>query len=233
MLARYIYRHSRYFTLFIVCVIAVGITSFRSIARQEDPSLTNFVGSITAFYPGASPDRVEALVTRPLEQELRKIPEIDELWSTSASGVSQTTIRLFDTLPAEAMELAWSEIRDAMTEAARQFPTGAGEPDFDNDRMSSFTAIVALSAQGTDDIPLPLLGRLAADFADRAKRGAGSGRWWCSTRPGASPVWPPCSPRTRRPWWPAGSACNRWPPRCRPRMPKSPPVAPPGRAPIC
>ena len=169
MLARYIYRHSRYFTLFIVCVIAVGITSFRSIARQEDPSLTNFVGTITVFYPGATPDRVEALVTRPLEQELRKIPEIDELWSTSTSGVSQTTIRLFDTLPADAMELAWSEIRDAMTEAARQFPAGAGEPDFDNDRMSSFTAIVALSTQGTEDMPLPLLGRLAEEFADRAR----------------------------------------------------------------
>ena len=79
MLARYIFRHSRYFTLIIVCVIAVGITSIRSISRQEDPTLTNFVGSITTFYPGATPDRVEALVTRPLEDELRKIAEIDEL----------------------------------------------------------------------------------------------------------------------------------------------------------
>ena len=87
MLARYIYRNSRYFTLFIVCVLAVGITSFRSIARQEDPTLTNFIGSITTFFPGSTPDRVEALVTRPLEDELRKIPEIDELWSTSTSGV--------------------------------------------------------------------------------------------------------------------------------------------------
>ncbi len=169
MLARYIYRHSRYFTLFIVCVIAVGITSFRSIARQEDPTLTNFVGSITTFYPGATPDRVETLITRPLEDELRKIPEIDELWSTSTSGVSLTTIRLFDTLSEEALELAWSEIRDAMAEASRQFPAGAGEPDFDNDRMSSFTAIVALSTEGAGDMPLSMLGRLAEDFADRAR----------------------------------------------------------------
>jgi len=169
MLARYIYRHSRYFTLFIVCVIAVGIASFRSISRQEDPTLTNFVGSITTFYPGATPDRVEALVTRPLEDELRRIAEIDELWSTSSSGVSVLNIRLVDTLPDAALEIAWSEIRDATDDAARKFPAGAGKPDFDNDRLLSFTAIVALSSSTGEDMPLSLLGRLAADLADQAR----------------------------------------------------------------
>lgn len=169
MLARYIFRHSRYFTLIIVCVLAVGITSFRSISRQEDPTMTNFVGSITTFYPGSTPDRVEALVTRPLEDELRKIPEIDELSSVSTSGVSAITIRLLKQLPADELERIWSEVRDAMTEAARQFPAGTGEPDFDNDRMSSFTAIVALSSSGPEDMPLSLLSRLAQDFADRAR----------------------------------------------------------------
>ncbi len=169
MLARYIFGHSRYFTLIIVCVVAVGLASVRSISRQEDPTLTNFVASITTFYPGATPDRVEALVTRPLEDELRKIPEIDELSSTSTSGVSAIRIRLYDDLPDEELERGWSEIRDAMTEASRQFPAGAGEPDFDNDRMSSFTAIVALSSSAPEDMPLSLLSRMADDFADRAR----------------------------------------------------------------
>ena len=112
MFARFIYNHSRYFALIIVCVIAVGITSFRSIARQEDPTLTNFIATITVFYPGASPDRVEALVTRPLEDELREISEIDELRSISSSGVSFFNIRLLDTLAEDQLERAWS--RSAM-----------------------------------------------------------------------------------------------------------------------
>ena len=169
MFARYIFRHSRYFTLIIICVLAIGISSFSSIARQEDPTLTNFVGSITTFYPGATPDRVEALVTRPLEDELRKIPEIDELTSISTSGVSAVNILLVKSLPADVLERIWSEIRDAISEATRQFPAGVGEPDFDHDRMSSFTAIVALSSAGPEDMELSLLGRLAADFADRAR----------------------------------------------------------------
>lgn len=169
MLARYIFNHSRYFTLIIICVVAVGITSFRSIARQEDPTLMNFIGTITTFYPGATPDRVEALVTRPLEDELRKISEIDELRSTSSGGVSFVTIKLLDTLPDDALERAWSEVRDAMADASTQFPAGAGEPDFDNDRLTSFTAIVAFSSATAHDMPLSLLNRLAQDFADQAR----------------------------------------------------------------
>ena len=79
MLAQLIFHHQRYFTLVILCVLAVGINSFRNIPRQEEPTLTNFAGTITTFYPGATPDRVEALVTKPLEDELRRISELDKL----------------------------------------------------------------------------------------------------------------------------------------------------------
>jgi multidrug efflux pump subunit AcrB len=169
VLARYIYKHARYFTLIVFCVIAVGITSFNSIARQEDPSLTNFVGTVTTFYPGATPDRVEALVTRPLEDELREISEIDEIQSTSSGNVSFLNIMLIDSLPPEALERAWAEVRDALADAALRFPQGVGEPVFDNDRLTSFTTIVALSSSTDNDMPLSLLNRLAQDFADRAR----------------------------------------------------------------
>ncbi len=169
MFASIIFRHSRYFALIIVSVIAVGITSLHSIPRQEDPALTNFVGTVTTFVPGATPDRVEALVTRPLEDELREISEIDELSSISSSGVSLLTIRLLDTLSAETLERVWSEVRDAIADAATEFPAGTGDPVFDNNRLTSFTAIVAFSSTHAEDIPLSVLGRLAGDFADRAR----------------------------------------------------------------
>tara|TARA_R110002110_G_scaffold66978_1_gene183098 strand:- start:197555 stop:200689 length:3135 start_codon:yes stop_codon:yes gene_type:complete len=169
MLARFIFRHARYVALIIICSIAVGISSFNSIARQEDPSLMNFVATITTFYPGSTPDRVEALITRPLEDELREISEIDELRSTSSSGVSFLNIALQDTLSDSELERVWSEVRDAMTDAANGFPAGASSPSFDNNRLNAFTAIVALSPAGDTDVPLSLINRLAQDFADKAR----------------------------------------------------------------
>ena len=104
MLARYIYRHARYFTLIVIATVFVGLNSFSAISRQEDPSLTNFRASITTFYPGATPDRVEALVTRPLEDELRSIAEIEEIESISSTGVSFITVKLSWVLPKSDFE---------------------------------------------------------------------------------------------------------------------------------
>ena len=169
MFARYLYKHSRYVTLVVICIIAVGITSFNSIARQEDPTLQNFVGTITTFYPSATPDRVEALVTRPLEDELRQISEIEWLRTASGGGVSFVNMRLKDNLTNEGRERAWTEVRDAISDASPQFPTGVAKPLFDNDRLNSFTAIVALSSSTSQDMSLSVLNRLTQDFVDRAK----------------------------------------------------------------
>ncbi len=169
MIARHIYTHPRYFMLVILCVVAVGVTSFRSIPRQEDPTLMNFVATITTMYPGAAPDRVEALVTRPLEDELREMSEIEWIQSGSSSGISAITLKLDDTLSGEELERAWSEARDAINNVTPRFPPGVGEPVFDNDRLTSFTTIVALSSSTEEDMPLSLLSRLAQGFADKAR----------------------------------------------------------------
>ena len=174
MLARHLYRHARYFALIIISALAVGMNSFNSISRQEDPELTNFVGNITTFFPGATPDRVEALVTRPLEDELRQIAEIEELDSTSSSGVSFISIRLQYALSDYDLERVWSEIRDAMADTARNFPQGVLPPEFDNDRTSSFSMIVAFSAADDSTAPLSILNRIAQDFADQARNLAGT-----------------------------------------------------------
>ncbi|KZX60185.1 acriflavine resistance protein B [Halioglobus sp. HI00S01] len=169
MFAQYIFKHPRYFALLIISVFAVGINSFSNIPRQEEPTLTNFGGTVLTFYPGATPDRVEALVTKPLEDELRKISELDKLMTTSSSGVSSMQVRLDDTLPDHELERVWSEVRDALSDAYALFPPGVGIPTLDTDRFQSFNAIVAMSGRDDADIPLSLLGRMAEDLADRAR----------------------------------------------------------------
>ncbi len=176
MLARILYNNGRYFTLLVLVIVVVGISSLRSIARQEDPTITNFVAIISTVYPGADPARVEALVTRPLEDELRQIAEIDELNSTSANGISSLTVTLVDTLSAEDIERTWSEIRDAIGDASSNFPPGVAVPVFDDDRFSAYTAIVALRGQDGTEVPLSLLNRVALDFADGARNFSGTER---------------------------------------------------------
>jgi len=174
MLAKIFYNNGRYFTLVLLVILFVGLTSFQSIGRQEDPTITNFVATVKTFYPGATPDRVEALVSRPLEDELREIPEVEEINSTSSTGVSVVTIQLLDSLSDEALERAWSEIRDGVDDAAIAFPQGVMAPEFDNDLMSTYVKIIAISGAPGVDPPLPLLKRIAEDFADRTRNFGGT-----------------------------------------------------------
>lgn len=165
-----VYRNPRLFWLALLVVAALGASSLLTIGRQEDPSITNLFATVVAPFPGASPERVEALVTEKIEAELRLIPEIDTIASTSATGVSSVRIELSQFIGAERIEQVWSEIRDAVSTAAQEFPPGLPEPIFDNKRTGAYSAIVALTPrEGVDDNPA-ILRRFADELSDRLRR---------------------------------------------------------------
>lgn len=174
MLAQRLYSKSRYLWLFVVVILLVGVSSFQSLGRQEDPTLTNLFGSVTAFLPGAEPARVEALVTRPIEEEIRQISEVKQVSSTSSTGVASLIVELHQTLQDEEIERAWSEVRDALDDASINFPAGTPAPLFDNDRTTAFVRIVAITSAPGRSLSRPLLSRLADDFAQRARNFPGT-----------------------------------------------------------
>ncbi len=174
MLARLLFQNSRYFFLLVLVVAMVGASGLRTLGRQEDPTITNLKAKVTTFFPGANPARVEALVTRPLEDEVREIAEVTEVTSTSGTGVSSVVIEVRDTLSDADIERVWTEIRDAVGDAAAAFPPGVLEPEFDNDLIVANTRIVALRPVGNQDVPIAVLKRVAEDFADRVRNFAGT-----------------------------------------------------------
>ncbi len=163
------YRDARLFALAILMMVAAGVSALTTIARQEDPTITNLFATIVTPFPGADPGRVEALVTEKIEDRLKEIPEIDEIRSVSRLGVSVVQVELSQMISDAAIEQAWSEIRDALSDAARNFPDGVPQPRFDNDRTGAFTAIMAvLPRPGTETSPA-ILRRTARLLQDRLR----------------------------------------------------------------
>ncbi|MEM8837289.1 MAG: efflux RND transporter permease subunit [Pseudomonadota bacterium] len=159
--------------LLILVVLSAGLSSLLSIGRQEDPTITNLFATVVTSYPGAEPTRVEALVTEPIEEELREIAEIVTIESASRVGVSLVTVELSSTISDETIEQTWSEIRDALSDAAQSFPAGAQEPTFDNDRTGAVTAISALVPRH-DGVPLSIVNRYSEDLQDRLRKLSGT-----------------------------------------------------------
>ncbi|MDP4823139.1 MAG: efflux RND transporter permease subunit [Aestuariivirgaceae bacterium] len=139
------FRQPRLVALSLLVILAAGLSALVSIGRQEDPTITNIFATVSTVFPGADPARVEALVTTKIETELREIPEIATLKSTSATGISVIAIDLEETVPPDTIEQVWAQVRDAIADARREFPAGVMEPEFDSDGAGGFAAIFALS----------------------------------------------------------------------------------------
>ena len=159
------FRTPRLVALTILVILAAGASAFLAIGRQEDPTITNLFANVTTVYPGADPSRVEALVSEKIETELQEIPEIDVIESTSSTGISIVSIELVETLEGERIEQVWSEIRDALSDAARTFPAGVLEPEFDNDGTGAFASISALYPLNATT-PESVTQRYAEELAD-------------------------------------------------------------------
>ena len=168
------FRDWRLFALAVGMLVVLGAAALSTIGRQEDPTITNLFATIVTPYPGADPARVESLVTEKIEEELREIAEIDEITSTSSSGVSVVQVELSEFISDTEIEQAWSEIRDALVDAARTLPAGVPEPEFDNDRTGAFTAISSVTARQGREVPLSILRRSAERLQDRLRRMPGT-----------------------------------------------------------
>jgi multidrug efflux pump subunit AcrB len=163
------YRQKRLFALAVLMILAVGSVALTTIARQEDPTITNLFATIVTPVPGAGPERVESLVTEKIEEELEEIAEIKEIASVSRTGISVITVELSELVPDDQLEPVWSEIRDALADAAARFPDGVPDPTFDNDRTGAYTAIAALVPREGTDTPLAIVGRYAERLQDRLR----------------------------------------------------------------
>ena len=156
----------RMVALAIALVLVAGLGALQNLPRIEDPYMTNRHGTVLVQFPGASAERVEALVIEPLEQALREIPEIDHLTATARAGVASLVIELEDSVQSDESEALWSEARDKIRQARSQLPEGTSEPVLDNDRSYPFTWIAALQWQG-DEIDIDRLNRHANELASR------------------------------------------------------------------
>ena len=71
----------------------VGLYSYTQLNYELLPKITPPVITVTTIYPGASPKEVETSVTKPIEDAISTLDEIDNVTSTSAEGVSFVVIQ--------------------------------------------------------------------------------------------------------------------------------------------
>lgn len=112
--------------LLTLLLVAVGIYSTATLPIDALPDITNNQVQIITTSPNLATQEVEQLITYPIEQSVKSIPDVVELRSISRFGLSVVTV-VFD----EDTDLYWarSQISERMREAEKQIPVNAGTPE--------------------------------------------------------------------------------------------------------
>jgi len=85
--------HNHQFTLIIVALLTLlGILSFQTMPRSEDPQFDLPMVIVTVVYPGTSPLDMEKLVTDPIEEEINELEDIKDIETSIMDGVTSVKI---------------------------------------------------------------------------------------------------------------------------------------------
>ena len=112
-------------TVLVLGLLVMGLMSLRSLGTDLFPDVTFPVVTITTIYPGASPGEVEQQVTKPLEDAVASVNDLDTVRSFSRESVS-TVVVLFK-LSAN-IDRAAQEVRERVASMRSNLPTEVREP---------------------------------------------------------------------------------------------------------
>lgn len=175
------YRNGRLIALVVLLLIGSGLLSLSSLPRKEDPALSERFATLEVEFPGASSERVESLVARPIEDALLEIEEIAEVESFSRANRAFMVMQLKDEISGKETGVVWAEVRDSLADVAPRLPEQASAPELQVRTVEIDGVVIALFVPGmaegqvapSSDQLRPVV-RLAERLADELRRVEGT-----------------------------------------------------------
>jgi len=84
-----------------VLLCALGISSFQSIPRQEDPYFPIAGFTISIIMPGAEPQDMERLIAKPIEDRISELDDVKKIESGIGDGAAQVVVQYFPQVDVE------------------------------------------------------------------------------------------------------------------------------------
>lgn len=117
-------RRPVFISCLIIIIMTLGLISIKKIPVDLFPNVNFPVLLINTTYPGASPEEVETLVSKVIEQELNNLPGIKQLSSKNTEGRSYVIAEF----TAETdIKYAEQQIRDRIAAAKKKLPNDVND----------------------------------------------------------------------------------------------------------
>ncbi|MCL6272897.1 efflux RND transporter permease subunit [Muricauda sp. 2012CJ35-5] len=146
-LAKFAIEKNRITIMVLTTIILLGINMYFNLSQDSMPPYTVRVASVVSQFPGASPERVEQLVTDKIEKIAQELPELDEVKSTSRTGLSVVNVTLKDEVAKEDMQAVWDRLRRKLNSLGG-LPQGV-TPNLQDDGIGEvYGIVVGLTSDG-------------------------------------------------------------------------------------
>lgn len=155
-------------------VMLLGLFAYLNMPREQDPEINFNWVSIVTVLPGASAGDVERLVTTPLEDAIKAVPDVRFSMSSSRENVSSILVR-FREIDERAFDKRVNDLRrEIQNKASAELPPEAKDPTILEITTSNGfpTAMVMVAGQSDDEN----LRRRARQVKDDLERQAGVDR---------------------------------------------------------
>jgi multidrug efflux pump subunit AcrB len=145
--AKYI-SNIRLVILLVLSICLLGGFSYFNLPKRLNPEVDISIVTVVTILPGASPEDVEALITIPLENELKGAEGLDQITSVSNENVSAITLQYLSSVSRDKAK----DTTQNLVDNVRDLPEDAQDPtvtalDFEDQPIWTF----AVTSEG--DIP--------------------------------------------------------------------------------
>jgi len=97
----------------MLAVILLGLFSLNTLPREFLPDVNFNMVMIVTAYPGTSPEEMEKLITKPIEDDIKDVNKIDYISSKSSEGLSTIFVK-FEDMADDEFNIILQDLRSAV-----------------------------------------------------------------------------------------------------------------------
>ncbi|MEO0732219.1 MAG: efflux RND transporter permease subunit, partial [Bacteroidota bacterium] len=134
-LTKFAIENNRVTLMILAVIIILGLLGYTNLSRDSMPPFTIRVCTVVTNFPGASPERVEELITDKIEQVAQELPELKDVTSESRTGLSVVSVSLRDEITQADLQDVWDRLRRKIDEIREDLPSGIRGPNVKDDGL--------------------------------------------------------------------------------------------------
>jgi hydrophobic/amphiphilic exporter-1 (mainly G- bacteria), HAE1 family len=143
------------FTVMVVLIVMIlGGVSVSRLPIDLMPEMTYPTLSVSTNYENASPEEMEELVTRLIEEAVAAVPGVEEITSVSSEG--QSSVRISFTWGTD-LDAASNDIRDRLDRIIGRLPDDADRPQLRKFDLAQFPILIMGVSSRLDPLEMRLI----------------------------------------------------------------------------